>query len=158
MRNIIKEYVLEKFKLDKGQINEDKYNKILKECIFLSMEFCFGIESCDFLFKQLLPIYNKKNLENFFYENLEPYIINGDFGNQIFEEQILKKLVLLYADRKKYQILGQIIKNLFLSVGNSETVANRTMKYDTIFTGLITFCSTEKKNKKKYFISIMKIL
>ena len=150
MRNIIKEYVLEKFKLDKGQINEDKYNKILKECIFLSMELCFGIESCDFLFKQLLPIYNKKNLENFFYENLEPYIINGDFGNQIFDEQILKKLVLLYADRKKYQILGQIIKNLYLSVGNSETVANRTMKYDTIFTGLITFCSTEKNEDYMY--------
>ena len=53
-------------------------------------------------------------------------------------------MILLYTERKEYQRVGQIIKNLYLSVGNSETVANRTTKYDTIFTGLITFCSTEK--------------
>ena len=144
MSGLIKEYIIDRFKVDKSQINEAKYNKILTESIFLSIEFCFGIESCDFLFKELLPIYTKKNLEKFFFENLEPYIINGELGDQIFEEPILKKLILLYTERKEYQRVGQIIKNLYLSVGNSETVANRTTKYDTIFTGLITFCSTEK--------------
>ena len=144
MREILKEYVQERFKLDKGQINEAKYTKILTECVFLSLEFCFAIESCDFLFKELLPIYTKKNLEKFFFENLEPYIINGDFGNQIFEENIIKRLVIIYSDRKEYQKLGQIIKNLYLSVGNSETVGNRVTKYDTIFTGLITYYSSDK--------------
>ena len=108
------------------------------------MEFCFGIQSCNFLFKTLLPIFVKKNLKNFFFDNLEPYIINGNLGTQIFGEPILKELVLLYTERKEYQRLGQIIKNLYLSVSNSETVANRTTKYDTIFTGLLTFCSSDK--------------
>ena len=75
---------------------------------------------------------------------MEPYIIFCDLGNQIFEEQILKKIVALYTEKKEYQKLGQIIKNLYLSVSDSETVANRTTKYDTIFTGLITFCSSDK--------------
>ena len=144
MCTIIEEYVKDRVKLVKGQINEAKYNKILTETVLISMEFCFGIQSCNFLFKKLLPLYVKKNLKNFFFENLEPYIINGNLGNQIFEEPILKELVLLYSDRKEYQRLGQIIKNLYLSVGNSEIVANRTTKYDTIFTGLLTFCSSEK--------------
>ena len=144
MRSIIQEYVQDRFKLDKGQINEAKLNKMLTECIIISLEFCFAIESCDFLFKELLPIYTKKNLRKFFFENLEPYIINNDFGSQIFEEPILKEIILLYVEKKEYQKLGQIIKNLYLSVSNSETVANRTTKYDTIFTGLITFCSSDK--------------
>ena len=54
-------------KLDKGQINEIKYNKIIKECILLSLEFCFTIENCNFLFKELLPIYSKKNFEKLFF-------------------------------------------------------------------------------------------
>ena len=144
MCTVIEEYVKDRFKLVKSQINETKYNKILTETILISMEFCFGIQSCNFLFKTLLPIYVKKNLKNFFYENLEPYIINGNLGTQIFGEPILKELVLLYTERKEYQRLGQIIKNLYLSVSNSETVANRTTKYNTIFTGLLTFCSSDK--------------
>ena len=144
MCSIIEEYVKDRLKLVKGQINEAKYNKIVTETVLISMEFCFGIQSCNFLFKTLLPIFVKKNLKNFFYDNLEPYIINGNIGNQIFEEPILKELVVLYSDRKEYQRLGQIIKNLYLSVGNSEIVGNRVTKYDTIFTGLLTFCSSEK--------------
>ena len=144
MCTIIEEYVKDRLKLVKGQINEAKYNKILTETVLISMEFCFGIHSCNFLFKTLLPIFVKKNLKNFFFDNLEPYIINGNLGTQIFEEPILKELVILYSDRKEYQRLGQIIKNLYLSVGNSETVGNRVTKYDTIFTGLLTFCSSEK--------------
>ena len=144
MRNIIKEYIQDRFKVDKGQINEAKYNKMLTESVLLSMELCFAIESCDFLFKELLPIFIKKNLEKFFFENIEPFIINGVTGNQIFEENILKKIVILYSEKKEYQKLGQIIKNLYLSVSNSETVANRTKEYNTIFTGLITFCSSDK--------------
>ena len=144
LQKVIKEYIQDCTKLDKSQINENKYNKIVKECVLLSLEFCFAIESCNFLFKELLPIYSKKNLEKFFFENLEPYIICCDLGNQIFEEQILKKIVALYTEKKKYQKLGQILKNLYLSIGSSETVANRVKIYDTIFTGLIAFCSCEK--------------
>ena len=144
MQKIIKEYVQDHTKLDKGQINEIKYNKIIKECILLSLEFCFAIESCNFLFKELLPIYSKKNFEKLFFENLEPYIICCDLGTQIFDEQIIKKIVALYTEKKEYQKLGQIIKSLYLSIGNSETVANRVKIYDTIFTGLITFCSSDK--------------
>ena len=144
MRQIIKEYIEARFKLDKTQINETKYNEILTSCIYLSIEFCFAIESINFLFNEIAPIYSKKNLDKFFYESLEPYIINGNIGNQIIDEKILVKIVLLFIDKKKYQALGQIIKNLYLSVSDSEIVGNRTTKYDIIFTGLITYCSGEK--------------
>ena len=144
MKKIIKEYIEDRIKVDKGQINENKYNKILTTCIYLSIEFCFEINSIDFLFKEIAPIYTKKKLENFFYESLEPYIINGNIGEQILSEDILKKLVLLFIGKQEYQKLGQIIKNLYLSVADSEIVGNRTTKYDTIFTGLITYCSGEK--------------
>ena len=144
MRKIIKKYVQDIFRISKGQINETKYNEMLTQCVFLSIEFCFKIESVDFLFKEILPIYSSKNFDKFFYESLEPFIINGNIGNQIFEEKILEKIVLLFTQKKRYQALGQIIKNLYLSVADSESVGNRTTKYDTIFTGLITYCSGEK--------------
>ena len=67
MRSIIQEYVQDRFKLDKGQINEAKLNKMLTECIIISLEFCFAIESCDFLFKELLPIYTKKKFKKIFF-------------------------------------------------------------------------------------------
>ena len=144
MRKIIKEYVEDRLKVDKTQINETKYNEILTSCLYLSIEFCFDIESINFLFKEIAPIFIKKNLDKFFYESLEPYIINGNIGEQIISENVLTKLVLLFTEKKQYQKLGQIIKYLYLSVADSEIVGNRTTKYDTNFTGLITYCSGEK--------------
>ena len=144
MKKIIKEYIDDRIKVDKGHINENKYNEILTSCIYLSIEFCFEINSIDFLFKEIAPIYTQKKLEKFFYESLEPYIINGNIGQQILSENVLKKLVLSFIEKKQYQKLGQIIKNLYLSVADSEVVGNRTTQYDTIFTGLITYCSGEK--------------
>jgi len=144
MKKIIKKYVNDIFSISKGQINEANYNEMLTQCVYLSIEFCFKIQSADFLFKNILPIYLSKNYDKFFYESLEPFIINGDLENQILEEKILEKIVLLFTQKKKYQELGQIIKNLYLSVADSESVGNRTTKYETIFTGLITYCSGEK--------------
>ena len=143
MRQIIKEFIEERFSVDKGLINETKYNEILISSIYLSNEFCFQIHSIDFLINEILPIYIRKNLDKFFYESLEPYIINGNIGNQIFDENILKKLIILFTEKKQFQKVGQIIKNLYLSVADSEIVGNRTTQYYTIFTGLITYCSGE---------------
>ena len=144
MRKILKEYIFERFKVDKTQINEDKYYKILTSTIYLSIELCFEIQSTDYLFREIAPIYSQKKLDNFFYESLEPYIINKNIGNQIFGEDILKKIINIYTQKNQFQKIGQIIKNLYLSVADSEVVGNRTTKYDTIFTGLITYCSGEK--------------
>ena len=144
LRKILKEYIDDRFRVDKEHINEAIYNKILTSSIYISIEVCFEIESINFLFNEIEPIYYKKNLESFFYESLEPYIINGNIGNQIVNEKILSKLVLLFSKKRQFQKLGQIIKNLYLSVAESEIVGNRTTKYETIFTGLITYCSSEK--------------
>ena len=143
MRHIIKEYIEDRFKIDKDQINETKYNQIITLCIYISIEFCFEIHSIDFLVNEILPFYRKKNLDKFFYESLEPYIINGNIENQILDEKILAKLIILFTEKKQFQTVGQIIKNLYLSVADSEIVGNRTTKYYTIFTGLITYCSGE---------------
>ena len=142
MKKIIKEYVNCRTKFDDNKKGDN--NKKLISCIFLSIEFCFEIESIDFLFKEIEPIYTQRNLENFFYESLEPYIINGNIGNQIFSEKVLKKLVQIFSEKKQFQKLGQIIKNLYLSIADSEIISNRITKYETIFTGLITYCSAEK--------------
>ena len=144
MRQILKEYIIDCFKVDKEQIKEKKYNEMVTLIVYISIELCFEIQSTDFLFKEIAPIFTQKKLEKFFYESLEPYIINGNIGNQIFSEDILKKLINLFAEENQYQKIGQIIKNLYLSVADSEVVGNRTTKYDTIFTGLITYCSGEK--------------
>ena len=150
LKEILKEYIIDIFKVDKNQINENKYNKMVTFSIYLSIELCFEIQSTNFLFKEITPIYTKKKLDKFFYESLEPYIINGNIGNQIFSEAILKKLINVFAEKNKFQTIGQIIKNLYLSVADSEVVGNRTTKYDTIFTGLITYCSGEKNKDFMY--------
>ena len=155
MKKIIKEYVNFRTKYDKNKTNETKYNEKLIACVYLSIEFCFEIESIDFLFNEIEPIYVKKNLEKFFYESLEPYIINGNIGKQLFSEKTLTKLVQIFSEKKQFQKLGQIIKNLYLSIADSEIIGSRTTKYDTIFTGLITYCSAEKN--KDYMLPAREI-
>lgn len=144
MRKIIKEYIEDRFKVDRGQINESKYSDILSSSVLLSIEFCFGIQSIDFLLNEILPIFSKKKMDHFFFENLEPYIIDGNIGDQIISEEVLKKIIVLFTEKKEFQKAGQIIKNLYLSVADSDIVENRTTQYFTIFTGLITYCSGEK--------------
>ena len=146
LRALILEYVEDKLRIDKSLINENKYNEIKKRCVYIAIEFCIEIESCDFLFRNIAPIFEKKNIDTFLYENLEPFIINGNIQNQIFSERTISKIVNIFCEKKKFHILGQIIKNLYKSISDSESVRIHTTIYDTIFTGLITYCSNVVDN------------
>ena len=50
MQKVIKKYFQDPTKVDASEINENIYNKILKEYALLSFKFCLEIEKCNFLF------------------------------------------------------------------------------------------------------------
>ena len=134
LREIVVYFINLNFKKNKSQGPMFKEN--LKKCVILALEFCIHIKSVSFLINEIKPIFDKKGLENFFIESLQPFILSGILSDKEFSIEFIEKLITYYLSQNKIHILGQIIINLKPSVINFEA-CRRISKMNNIFTALI---------------------
>ena len=77
--------------------------------IKVAIEFCLNIGSIKFLFNDMLLLFEHNNLRKKFIENLEPFIISGQFRKEVIPEEILDEILTIYEN--KGEALHQL-KNL----------------------------------------------
>lgn len=64
--------------------------------IKVAIEFCLTINATFFLFSEIYSAFYEQGLEGKFMQNLEPFILSGQFKKEIIPENIIQKLIQFY--------------------------------------------------------------
>ena len=78
----------------------------------VAIEFCLNIQAVGFLFSDIYHMFKENNMAMKFVQNLEPFILNGQFRNQPIPEAIIRMIIKYYEDQKKLKLLEKIIQQL----------------------------------------------
>jgi len=81
----------------------------------VAIEFCLNINATFFLFTEIFQIFVDNGLESKFIQNLEPFIISGQFRKEVIPESIVRKLIKFYEDKGKLKVLEKVIMQLDFS-------------------------------------------
>ena len=81
----------------------------------MAIEFCLNINATFFLFTEIFQIFVDNGLESKFIQNLEPFIISGQFRKEVIPESIVRKLIKFYEDKGKLKVLEKVIMQLDFS-------------------------------------------
>jgi len=100
MKDLVKSTIEAKINVKYVEPQKPKDDSVSKEdysveetAINAVIEFCLSISACDFLFTEIFDLLNSLNLRNKFIQNLEPFIISGQFRREIIPESILKEFL-----------------------------------------------------------------
>jgi hypothetical protein len=81
----------------------------------VAIEFCLSINATHFLFTEIFQIFVDNDLEKEFIQNLEPFVIAGQFRKEIIPELIIRKMIKHYEDKSNLKVLEKIIQQLDFS-------------------------------------------
>ena len=69
--------------------------------IKVAIEFCLNVGTINFLFSDMITIFEQYGLRNKFIFNLEPFIISGLFKKEYIPEDILREFLLFYESKSE---------------------------------------------------------
>ena len=129
-------------------------NKKINECIDKTIEFCIEIESFDYLFNGLEPIFEFKHYSSLFLQNLEPYILTNKIINFNLDEELILKIIDLYKNRNGLDVLSQLLLHINIKSLDTDKIKKKLEELYLI-TPLIYLCMNGKE--ENYFFPINKL-
>jgi len=119
MQNLIYESIAQQF--------EDKSEEGVKANIIqmeVTIEFFIEIAAGDYLFTDLLKLFDKYKLEEYYIDSLEFYILDGKLKSFTIPHSLLKRLIEYYKRRGKVDVLERVISSINLKGQDLEYLSN----------------------------------
>ena len=152
LKKLILRYIDFFFKQINNNI-KDNIEKIIN-LIYVSIEFCVEIRNINFLFNEVLPIFDSKGLTDEFYQCIEPFI----FYDKVKSDEISNSIAQIYGTyklKKELNIFSHLIIHLNYKSINNEFI-KRCSVGDRLFTSII-YLFSNGKDSKDYFLPIVKM-
>ena len=157
LRELISEYVISETQNTNATsilFNDTVDNQKISECIDKTIEFCIEIESFDYLFKKLEPIFEIKNYAPLFLQNLEPYILTNKIINFNLDEELILKIIDLYQKRNRLDLLSQLLLHINIKTLDTNKIKNKFEELNLITPLIYLYMNGKEEN---YFIIIDKL-
>ena len=129
-------------------------DKAINNCIDKSIEFCIEIESFDYLFKEIEPIFENKNYADLFLQNLEPYILTNKIINFNLDEQLILNIIDLYKDKNRLDLLSQLLLHINIKSLDTNKIKKKLEELDLITPLIYLYMNGKEEN---YLIPIYKL-
>lgn len=104
MKNLLREtlsLIISNIKSGKAEEEQE-----LTKAIRVGIEFSMAIGAVEFLMTELYDEFTSRNMEALFLQNLFPFILTGKFS---VSEEILRKIIYFYKERKDYENLEKVL-------------------------------------------------
>ena len=101
--------------------------------IEMIIEFCIEIEVFDFLLDKILSIYENKEFLNLFLTKLESFILCNKMLKYEIKEDIILKLIQLYVNENKNNVLNKILLHINAKSLNSPIILNKIKELNLIY-------------------------
>ena len=128
MEDLIKYYIDNI--LHKIQNNGEQQDKELINSMTNAIDYCLQIENGDFIFSNLLSIYDKKGFTDKFVKALEPFIFNNKFKDIYLSEQSTLSLFMAYFTRKENSLLIHLATHINEKSLNTPLIKNMCFKFN----------------------------
>ena len=157
LKQVISQYVLFNTgaKRTGGFFSEDQdETDKMATCISNTIEFCIEIESFDYLFTTIEPIFDSKDYSDLFLSQLEPFILCDKIMEVQLQEEIINNIIDLYRKKKKLELLAQLLIHLNIKSVDTENIKSKCEEMSLI-TPLIYIYMNGKD--EDYFAPITKM-
>ena len=155
LKQLISQYVISETKNSNSFLIEENIdNNKMKECIDITIEFCIEIESFDYLFKELEPVFENKNYSKVFLQDLEPYILSDKIIHFILDEQLVLKIINTYEEEKRLDKLNQLLIHINIKCLENETIKKKLEELNLITPLIYLYMNGKDEN---YFYPIEKL-
>ena len=108
-----------------GAFDSIEDQNLIKDCMNISIDLCIEIDSFDYLIKNLEPIFDGIGYGDYFLTKLEPFILYDRIKDIILKEDIIENIIKLYVDKKKKDILSQLLLHLNIKCLENEHIKER---------------------------------
>ena len=133
--------------------DQDETDKIAT-CISNTIEFCIEIESFDYLFTTIEPIFDSKDYSDLFLSQLEPFILCDKILNVELNEDIINNIIELYKRKKNYELLSQLLVHLNIKSIDNESIKSKCEEMNLINPLIYIYMNGKEEN---YFAPVEKL-
>ena len=108
-----------------GAFETPEEQKLISDCMNISIDLCLEIDSFNFLIKSLEPMFEAIGYENYFLTKLEPFILYDRIKDVILNEDIIKDIIDLYIEKDMKEILSQLLLHINIKCLENEKTKKR---------------------------------
>ena len=153
LKELIIQYIITSLNESIFQIQKDMLIELISYYIKLCIDLCLKIESQNFLFYNILPLFEQKNCLLLFIYNLEPYILRDEINEEL-DNEIITKIINFYISKKEIDILSQIL--IHININSLEDESIKTICEDNkLITPLIYIYMNGKEKKYKNALELI---
>ena len=132
---------------------KNEYNNIISDCIKTCIDLCLEIDSQNFLFYNILPLFEQKNFLWLFIYNLESYILKDEIKEEL-DYEIIQKIITFYAGKNEIDILSQILYHLNIKSIEREIIKSLCQNYQLLTPLIYIYMNGKEKNYQSALESI----
>ena len=152
---IIADDMNQKNKFNNKNFYEDQENlKHTENKVEIIIEFCIEIEGFDFLLDKILNMYEAKGYGDLFLSKLESFILCDKMIKYEINEDLLLKLIQLYEEKKKINVLNKLLLHIDIKSLCSPGVNSKIIDLSLLPPMINIFVNGDKPN---YFKPIIKM-
>ena len=158
LQQLISVYIIADDMSQKNQKNtyyDNQENlKHLNNKIEIIIEFCSEIEGFDFLLDKILNMYEAKGYGDLFLSKLEYFILCDKMNNYEISEDLILKLIQLYEEKNKTDILNKLLLHIDIKSLCSPSVNSKIIELSLLPPMINIFVNGNNPN---YFTPIIKL-
>ena len=158
LQQLISVYIIADDMSQKNQKNtyyDNQENlKHLNNKIEIIIEFCSEIEGFDFLLDKILNMYEAKGYGDLFLSKLEYFILCDKMNNYEISEDLILKLIQLYEEKNKKDILNKLLLHIDIKSLCSPSVNSKIIELSLLPPMINIFVNGNNPN---YFTPIIKL-
>ena len=133
--------------------NQD--NKQIEECMNTSIDFCLNFDNVEFLFNEIMIIYQKHGYSDIFVKMLEPFIFGNKLKNETVSQTSIMSLFAAYISKKECTLLSHLTTHLNLNSLNNKLVVEFCYQFKLF--DILIYLFSYAKNEKEIMILIDKM-
>ena len=141
-------------KLKNNYYDNQENLKHLNNKIEIIIEFCSEIEGFDFLLDKILNMYEAKGYGDLFLSKLEYFILCDKMNNYEISEDLILKLIQLYEEKNKTDILNKLLLHIDIKSLCSSSVNSKIIELSLLPPMINIFVNGDNPN---YFTPITKM-
>lgn len=149
--NLLKELIIQYINSNLNETifchQKDNLIDLISDYIKKSIDLCLKIESQNFLFNNILRLFEQKNCLLLFIYNLEPYFLRDQIKEEI-DNEIVIKIIKFYISKQEMDLLSQILIHININSLQNESIKNICEENKLITPLIYIYMNGKEKNYK----------